>query len=253
MFVESNIFHFDNHWSYYSYLARYLGLSPRRIKSELWDRFPSDAWIPIEKYLLLPCTVMTILFSLVFLGAWNFFFATNVEQTLWRVASVYHAWFSIVGGAYYFITVLLWHRGRGKASRNSPETTTTPIQTAREPESTGTLIVESTQPSKAPKSLKVDPESLQASQIRQGQWKLVARIARFYRSFVGRVISWRNLSPDGDPNMTLRLRLAIPFAVTSSLYVLCRLYIYVEDFSSLREQPVGIYITVNRFVPFMGN
>jgi hypothetical protein len=53
--------------------------------------------------------------------------------------------------------------------------------------------------------------------------------------------------------MALRLKVAIPWAVASSLYILSRFYIYVEDFRSLKEQPVGVYITVNRFVTFMGN
>ncbi|KAI1088214.1 hypothetical protein F5B19DRAFT_486141 [Rostrohypoxylon terebratum] len=54
------------------------------------------------------------------------------------------------------------------------------------------------------------------------------------------VKSWRNISVDQDPEMAVPLRVIVPMTITS------------YDFLSLRIQPAGIYVTVNRFIPFLG-
>jgi hypothetical protein len=251
MFIEhSNIFHFNNHWCYYSYLARAIRVSPtRKIKSKLWDRIPSDTWLPIERSLLVPSTLMTVAFSLVFLPAWNFFFPSEVERRLWRVVSSYHAAFSLIGGAYYFVTVVQWHRVGKAQAKNTPNSTIS------------TQPGEAPQPANAsyPESVRgdghgheKDPESLEAKKG-HGRWKFSRAFPGLSSRIARRAVIWRNPSPDGDPNLAMRLRLAIPFGITSGLYILCRMYVYVEDFNSLREQPIGVFITVNRFIPFMGS
>jgi hypothetical protein len=63
--------------------------------------------------------------------------------------------------------------------------------------------------------------------------------------------TWRNISPEQDPEMEVPLRIMVPVTITVLLYVLCRLYIYFEDFFTLRQQPAGVYLTVNKFMPFM--
>jgi hypothetical protein len=52
--------------------------------------------------------------------------------------------------------------------------------------------------------------------------------------------------------MELPMRVIIPVTVTCVLYIFCRLFMYFEDFFGLREQPAGVYITVNKFIPFIG-
>jgi hypothetical protein len=63
--------------------------------------------------------------------------------------------------------------------------------------------------------------------------------------------SWRNISPEQDPNMEIPLRILVPVTITCALYILCRLFIYFEDFFALRAQPAGVYVTVNRFMPLL--
>jgi hypothetical protein len=64
--------------------------------------------------------------------------------------------------------------------------------------------------------------------------------------------AWRNISADGDPGMVVSLRVIIPVSIMCFVYVLARGYIYIEDFMSLRVQPSGVYIGVNKFIPFLG-
>ncbi|KAK3370843.1 hypothetical protein B0T24DRAFT_679992 [Lasiosphaeria ovina] len=57
--------------------------------------------------------------------------------------------------------------------------------------------------------------------------------------------------------MALPLRVIVPATVVCALYTVCRVYFYVEDFMSLRVQPVGIFVTANqagrfRFDQFLG-
>lgn len=63
----------------------------------------------------------------------------------------------------------------------------------------------------------------------------------------------RNIFADRDPGMALPLRVIVPATVVCALYTVCRVYFYVEDFMSLRVQPVGIFVTANQFVPSWGN
>jgi hypothetical protein len=65
----------------------------------------------------------------------------------------------------------------------------------------------------------------------------------------GDLRKWRNISPDYYPEMGIPLRILAPVSITCILYIFCRGYIYVEDFISLRAQPSGVYISVNKFIP----
>ncbi|KAI0812140.1 hypothetical protein GGR55DRAFT_688163 [Xylaria sp. FL0064] len=53
--------------------------------------------------------------------------------------------------------------------------------------------------------------------------------------------------------MEMPLRVIIPVTITCVLYIVARGFLYVEDFVSLRHQPAGIYQTVNKFIPFIGD
>ncbi|KEY66030.1 hypothetical protein S7711_06938 [Stachybotrys chartarum IBT 7711] len=251
-FVETTTFEFSNHCTYYIYLVRYIGLGRTRklYAREVWDRFPADMWLPIERSLWLPCAFMLILFALVLLPGWFFHFPSQTEQLLWRIVIIYHCVFTFAGGLYYFFSVLKWDRDTKKESKRDDETLPSAVQ---EDSPTSSDVSPSAAGSK--------PEACNSAYLgedleSQEQTHEVMRkrtIAGFYRRAARYFDSWRNTSPNNDPNADLRLRFAIPYSIASALYVLCRAYIYVEDFTSLREQPVGVYVTVNRFVPFIGD
>lgn len=73
--------------------------------------------------------------------------------------------------------------------------------------------------------------------------------------FVSDLEAWlqrcRNLSPDQDPDMAVQDRWMFPAIFAIFIFILCRLVFYSLDFAGLREQPLGAYKTVNRFVLFL--
>lgn len=62
-----------------------------------------------------------------------------------------------------------------------------------------------------------------------------------------------NNSANRDPQMRLSLRVLIPVSVICGLNILCRLAIWSENFMAMRVQPAGVYVTVNRYMPFWGD
>lgn len=79
------------------------------------------------------------------------------------------------------------------------------------------------------------------------------RLVRMWRKLNRSFDCLRNISADNDPEMALPLRALAAVTIVCVPYTLCRVYLYVEDYISLRVQPVGVYVTVNRYVPFWGS
>ncbi len=75
--------------------------------------------------------------------------------------------------------------------------------------------------------------------------------SRLARRIAQSVDTWRNLSPEQDPALRVSLRVYVPVLLICIIYALCRVFIYVEDFIGLRSQPAEVYVTVNRFIPFL--
>jgi hypothetical protein len=98
-----------------------------------------------------------------------------------------------------------------------------------------------------------DPESLEAApqetRRRPRPWSTGAARLRIQQ----RLEAWRNVSPDGNPELTLKLRTMIPTTIICAIYIVSRAIFFVGDFSTRREQPVGVYLTVDRWMPFMGD
>lgn len=201
------------HWSYYTRLAEilHIRLFSRPVTSRPWDRFPSDTWL-CPDFTFSPIAILILLgFSGLFLIAWDFYFPTYTEQILWRVCSVYHALFSIYGGVYFFIEMVISrHRSRN------------------------------------------EPDRLNRSEALAFHQSCDGVVSTSSRSFWGRYSGWRNISVDKDPEMSVSLRVLVPVSFLCVLYVFARGYLYVEDFVSLRSQPAGVYVDVNKFMPFLG-
>jgi hypothetical protein len=194
----------------------HIPLFGRPITKVPWDKFPSDEWLPPDEtfVVIFLSSIVLIAFSLSFSAGWHFYFPTPAERLLWRMCSVYHAVASLAGGIYY-----LWGpreiRQRQYHVRQQ-----------------GVLENSSTIPEK-----------------RWRRWRTRVRAGR-----IARIIhSWRNISPDQNPDMAIPLRSNFPVFIGCFLYGFCRIYFYVEDFIGLRQQPVGVFQTVNEFIPFTAN
>ncbi|KAK1579338.1 uncharacterized protein LY79DRAFT_613956 [Colletotrichum navitas] len=217
--ITPRMFRIDAYWCFYKRIGDVMHLHPygRPIKKELWDRFPSDLWRPMELVYYPLGGVFIVGFSASFMIAWGFHFPSHTEQLMWRLAAPYHMFFSLYGAFHWLYEDQKWHRDQERM-RNSPS-------------------VEST----------VDAEA----QRQHGEQKDSQK-----RGFVNRLMtllrSEYNNSADKDPSLAVPLFVVMPNILISALYACCRAYFYVEDFASLRQQPNGIYLTGNRFLPFIG-
>lgn len=64
----------------------------------------------------------------------------------------------------------------------------------------------------------------------------------------------RNNSPNEDPGLDIPLSILLPGMPLMLLYVVCRLYIFVEDGLAFRSQPLGVYESVDwmQYLPHIG-
>jgi len=235
------------HWAYYTGLAEmvHLPIATRPMKSRMWNRYPSDLWLPPSGVLMVYITPIVLFFSSSFLLAWNFHFPTVAERLLWRISSAYHAFFSIYGCLYYLVEALKWKKsqqqqatmGRTSSSLSTNASTMEQLSSGPPPNTPTRRFMSFGRPAAFMQSLPADLEIQLEEQA--GRWQRMAA-------------TLRNVSSHGDPQMALPLRFSIPVTLSCILYIFCRLYLYIEDFVSFRMQPVGVYITVNRFLPFIG-
>lgn len=221
----------------------HLPLFGRQVKTTPWDRFPSDIWLPAEGWTIPFGLALQIPFSLSFLIAWFFHFPTQTEQWLWRACSLYHATFSLCGTLYYMFGTL---RGTTKRvmSIHLPN---------RKPER-ARLVVESREVPAVSVSSEARTVRLWGNRDTNHSSLLTGRKKRLLESLArleNWLGEWRNISPDHDPDMKAPLRWMVPILLATFIYILCRLYFYVEDFLSLRSQPAGVYKTVNQYIPFI--
>jgi hypothetical protein len=256
-FISQHKFQVDIHWSYYSQLTFMMNvpLFGRQVKARPWDRIPSDTFLAVDRVLLAPGFIVVVVSSLSLLVAWNFHFPTEAERLAWRICSVYDACFSIVVVAYY-ISVSLEQDLRRNWSEMEPE---------------------KQQSSSSSSSVDGDGNGLQRA-LDMYSWRLgddagslnstgtMKRSSRsghkgereeeeaagaVWRGWLEWIRGWRNIDPDGDPDMEIPLRVTLPILVGTFLYIFCRLFFYVEDVIAIRSQPADVYKAMNKFIPFM--
>lgn len=226
-FAASRDFTMDRHWAYYAELSlkARLPLFHRATKPQ-WDRIPGDVWHRVELWLIPVALVVQIPFCVAFLAAWNFYFPSRTERLLWRSASVFHAAYSLLGTAYYFFTMAARHDAT-KIQRAAPLQVLPHSPPAGIPRRAILHTFEAVTPG-------------QESKTRSAEVTLQVWAARM-----------RNLSPDGDPSMTMSLRWTVTVFFPTVIYIFCRLFFYIEDIVSLRSQPADVYITSHSFLPFL--
>ncbi|TDZ32394.1 hypothetical protein C8035_v012424 [Colletotrichum spinosum] len=222
--ITPRIFRIDAYWCFYKRLGDWMHLHPygRPVKSELWDRFPSDLWRPMELPYYPLGGVFIVGFSASFMIGWNFHFPTPAEQLVWRIAASYHMFFSLYGAFHWLYEDQKWHRDQERMRSGG---VVGPLPTDAQLES--------------------QPLNSEEPKTARRRETVVDRLRALIHSKV-------NNSVGRDPTMAVPLLVIVPNILISALYASCRVYFYVEDFLSLREQPKGIYLTGNKFLPFVG-
>ncbi|ETS86955.1 hypothetical protein PFICI_00783 [Pestalotiopsis fici W106-1] len=240
-FLSGPRWRIEAHWSYYVRLSEilHIPLVSRRMNSRPWNRFPSDMWLPPDLFYTPYGCFILLWFSASFLIAWNFQFPTEVEQQLWRACSVYCAVFMIYGFVYYVISWYMWKKAI--EGNGVPRSRPGPRSVRKAPLNPTTLLSGDQE-----QAIDTDTVILEARSCPKGPMRVIHRLL----AVLGRM---RNISIDKDPEMAVPLHVMIPVTITCVVYTFCRLFLYVEDFLSLRTQPIGVYYTVNKFIPFLGD
>lgn len=191
----------------------------RPITSRPWNRFRSDTWLcPDFQYIAISWLVL-LGFSVLFIAAWDFYFPTNAERILWRVCCIYHAFFSIFGGVYFVREMFRSKRLVPKSHGHNNHQHGNEEQILEEPMQTANN----------------KPITLLRAKVRH-------------------LLQGISPAAQQDPEVgVVSFRVFAPVSVICIVYVFCRAYIYVEDFISLRSQPSGVYVGVNKFIPFLGS
>ncbi|KAK3311665.1 uncharacterized protein B0T15DRAFT_508205 [Chaetomium strumarium] len=250
-------FRVDVHWSKYeqlTYMVR-VPLFSREIRARPWDRLPSAAWLVIDRTLFAPAFLVNTVFGVSPLAAWNFHFATHGERLAWRMCGIYHALFSISLGVYYIYVVL--HPPQNTEAGKAPGTAGAAATTGNT--SSSATLQAGASPSEGQQrqgggkgqAFGVTASADVEARLANSAEHVSLRRKRIIQAAVEWLDRWRNISPDGDPDMEIGLRATfLPLAGTF-LYIFCRMFFYVECFIAIRQQPVGVYKAMNKFLPFM--
>lgn len=229
----------------------HMPLFNRQITETPWDRFPSDTFLDISgslKIMLPGILLFQVPFAVSFFASWSRHFPTRAEQTIWRICAVYHAVYTLFMTAYF-----VSHSG---PSGHFHQEKIQPLKTNFGRYATHLLdklkIVEHKLGRRQRAEIEGDVSS---EEVLYSSWSYDSMIPKRLRS-TGSALSnwlkpWRNISSNQDPDMEVRFRWIIPSWTMALLYIWCRLFFYIEDFISLRQQPADVYIALNQFIPFI--
>lgn len=213
----------DKHWQFMSRLS-HQAFMPffTRLPGQPWARMPSDIWIQPQGTLTVLGAMLQVPFSLSFLWAWNFHFATETERILWRSSAIYHAVYTCIITVYY----LYWLDAPGTPQSNPDE----PF------------------PSREPMALENGQNVPFTSQEEKSHGVSVKIVYRMLQRYLAQ---WRNTSPTQDPDQNVSLRWTFCIFSLTVIYIFAHLFIYFEDFISLRSQPADIFQTPNQYFPLI--
>ncbi|KAF4337599.1 hypothetical protein FBEOM_8527 [Fusarium beomiforme] len=228
-------------WQYYNELARKILFSPfsRRVAKFPWDRNPGDIFLRMDFDLELVGVAFILVFSAVFLSAWNFSFPTTVEREFWRAASIYMIVYGCLGALWMELRMWIFVPQR---------------------------LSEGLELSLVQQELDLKPHPVRRWHQRFQRWrKSRKKNMRGSRELDGDFLvpqqpkkgpfaflsTMHNISHGKDPYLGVEVGFLIVTSILCALYCVFRLYIFVEDFIGLRALPPSAYATVQwtEFIP----
>ncbi|KAL2060242.1 hypothetical protein VTL71DRAFT_9637 [Oculimacula yallundae] len=240
-FISRDEWHWSLYWTHWINILRrmHINFAPKSLPH---DRFENTLWLDIKARGALPAFILTsLLYSGIFLAAWNDHFPTRLEQTLWRLSSLgmttaVALYFIITAFAYVVCPAI----DRYFNNLHSPIIQLHSINPSPQQSAKGN--------SSEPESAAGSPSSLAAAHlpgiIPQPHKKKQSRLSNLAARL-------RNNSVSKDPLLSVPLKATIPMYGVGFLYCLSRLSIILLDIVQLRSMPVDAYITVDwaSFVP----
>ncbi|KAK2754576.1 hypothetical protein FQN54_006977 [Arachnomyces sp. PD_36] len=194
-------------WAYYVQILRSMNLSfcSRTIKGRPLNRMPSINWPPLTLSATLWYGLVTLIYSSIFLLAWNLQFPTATEKLLWHIAAIVTIAFPVA------VWPFECYIDRNHSVRN--------------------------QPPRRKDSKDHDCEALP-------QYPYLSKRHSGPKPTKGFAGKLRNNSPDKDPQMGVELRALIPATILCAAYTLARVYFLTEDLIGLRSLPPSVFRTV---------
>ena len=194
-------------------------LFARRMNCRPFNRIPNDNWPKLGFMGGTILGIACIVYSAIFISAWNYPFPTKAERILWRVSSLGTLGFSMLLSIVETVGFRIYmpHKQRPAQSHEPDQ----PAVNA-DLESSSNLSLST---------------SLRPYQV----WYRSPRITRKAQKIAAR---WRNNSPDQDPALEIPLRVLIPLQFLCLAYSLFRMFFFVEDVLGLRSLPPSAFQTV---------
>ncbi|KAF2238539.1 hypothetical protein EV356DRAFT_528995 [Viridothelium virens] len=206
-FIGRHEWFYSRLWFYYTQMLRELGLAPKPCSPYQFDHFSSIDFHDPDVKAGSFAIPLVIIYGSIFMAAWKFHFPTEIEQTLWRISAIASSSLTAVSA---FETL----------QNHSPELVA----------SWFSCLLRCRNPSSNRSSTTERPPS-----------KFIVMYHRLNES-----LDWlRNISPNRDPALHLRLRNFIPTSIMIFAYCLSRGYILAEDLASLRTLPESVFATLN--------
>ncbi|KAL8704726.1 MAG: hypothetical protein Q9201_002110 [Fulgogasparrea decipioides] len=157
---------------------------------------------------------ITIACFAVFFGAWNDDFPTETERMFWRASCI--ILMSLICGCWVFIEFV---QASSVFQEQNQRTFPSPLASR--------------------------------SGLLESRLKKLRQIVKQLDNALNNV---RNNSPNNDELLTIPLRILLPLYMFAFSYVVCRMYILIEDVLELRSLPASAYASVawQRFWPHLG-
>jgi hypothetical protein len=224
-------------WQYYNELSRKILFSPfsRRVDKIPWDRNPGDIFLRMDFDLELVGVAFILVFSAVFLSAWNFSFPSAVERELWRVASIYMLVYGFVGAAWMELSMWIFVPQNRLAEGLELSIVEKENAQKSHPVRDSYYRLQRWRRKKTRGSM--DQDSLVPQPPKKGALAFLSRS--------------HNISHGKDPHMGVQVGFIVFTSFLCVLYCVFRIYIFVEDFIGLRALPPSAFETVEwtKFIP----
>ena len=223
-FLNRNEWSMSQHWAYMKQLLRnaVLRQGHQRDPAEA-DHFLSTGFEKLELKWEVFCGPFILMYSGIFLAAWNFQFPTYLEQLLWRIAGILTLAFFVTGAITEFAELYGLR-----------------IQKAF------SKLIKETHASHGPRGS-------DTQRVVLGDTAHDNRSSRRHKLSLSKIHAWfdgmRNISPDRDPEMAIALRWSVPMTLACAMYCFSRIYFLTEDLIGLRALPPSAYENVD-FGPY---
>jgi hypothetical protein len=226
-FISREEWHWSLYWAHWINILRKMHIifAPRVLP---YDRIENTTWLNLKARGALPALILMILaYIAIFLAAWNDYFPTKDEQTLWRISSLSMLataalYFLVTGFAYVLYPALQRYF---QAPSSIPESQRIAMPPQKSSGNESKLVSE-----KLSVIIGLPRSSLQPPKARSRLSSIAAKI--------------RNNSVLKDPSMDVPLKAQLPMYAVAFIYCCSRTTTWILDIIQFRDLPASAFTTV---------